>query len=201
MSEGNNKIDKRAETQWRKSAISFKNYQDYIEDKKNKFQLTLIDLLYISNFKGGNATINEEAKDIEKKLKSYSKILIDIDEKFGDKRLSGINEDELDRLCSLIEKICSLTVKKSETKIDGFSVSFLSALLHGYFTNLIPILDRRILINLDLVKTDDIYKSGQIKNIFNFYKPLVFKIKELSVNNTKSIREIDKENFIIKINR
>ena len=44
--------DKRATTQWDKSSISYKNYQSYIANKPQKFELTLIDLLYISNFKG-----------------------------------------------------------------------------------------------------------------------------------------------------
>tara|TARA_R110002167_G_scaffold134051_7_gene319389 strand:- start:8521 stop:8706 length:186 start_codon:yes stop_codon:yes gene_type:complete len=52
-------IDKRAEKQWQKSKYSFENYINYISRKKDKYHLSLLDLLYISNFKGGNATINE----------------------------------------------------------------------------------------------------------------------------------------------
>ena len=34
MSGGNILIDNRAETQWRKAAISFENFQNYIKNKK-----------------------------------------------------------------------------------------------------------------------------------------------------------------------
>ena len=194
-------IDKKAKTKWEKSEISFSNYQSYIKQKTNKFYLTLIDLLYISNFKGGNATINESEKLINKKLKSYSKILQEIDNKFSSKSLCSINSVELKELNILIENICYLTNKDSKVRIDGFSVSYLSALLNAYFTNLIPILDRRILINMNIVSDNDITTQGQIKNIFNFYEILIHRIRELSVNNKKSIRDLDKEYFIKKINK
>ena len=43
-------MDKAAETKWDKAAISLENYKEYYKKKTNKFDLTLIDLLYISNF-------------------------------------------------------------------------------------------------------------------------------------------------------
>ena len=52
--------DKRAIALWTNAARSLKNYQQYIDRKRTKYELTLIDLLYISNFKGGNASIHEE---------------------------------------------------------------------------------------------------------------------------------------------
>jgi hypothetical protein len=194
-------IDKRAKTQWEKSAISFINFQNHIEQKENKFHLTLIDLLYISNFKGGNATINEPEKQIEEKLKSYSEILLEIENKFSNKSLSEINDEELQELYILIQRICILTDKNSSTKIDGFSVSYLSALLNGYFINLIPILDRRILINMNLVSDNDITKEGQIKNILNFYEVLIYKMRKLSIERKQSIRDMDKAYFIEQINK
>jgi hypothetical protein len=45
-------INKKAKTQWLKSAISYDNYNKFIKNKLDKFELTYIDLLYISNFKG-----------------------------------------------------------------------------------------------------------------------------------------------------
>jgi len=86
-----------------------------------------------------------------------------------------------------ITTICNLTHKTTFTKIDGFSVSYLSALLSSYFPTLIPILDRRVLINLSLVKTADIDNYGQIKNIQRFYGPLVKKFVELCKNEKTSI--------------
>lgn len=192
-------IDKRARTQWIKAAISFQNYQDYLGSKKDRFILTLIDLLYISNFKGGNATINEPAEDIEHKLIQYSTILREISERFGNKNLSDLNDKERDELIDITASISNLTKEGSQTKIDGFSVSYLSALLSNYFPNLIPILDRRILINLQIVNNDHINKQGQVKQIERFYPELIKRLHNQCQNSEKSLRELDKEIFILKI--
>jgi hypothetical protein len=194
------KQDKKALTQWTKSSISYNNYQDFISKKSDRYKLTFIDLLYISNFKGGNATINEPELDIEKKLIAYSDILIRISEKFNNKILSQLKDSEIEELIRLITVICNLTDKKAETRIDGFSVSYLSALLNSYFPTLIPILDRRVLINLSLVSTGDIDKYGQIKNIQRFYAPLVKTFRDRCKNENLSIREIDKFLFSTKLN-
>ena len=189
------KPDKRALTQWTKSAISYKNYQVFIDKKTDKFKLTLIDLLYISNFKGGNATINEPETIIDNKLLFYSQILIDIESKFKNKLLSSLNDTEFEELEKKITLICKLTLKGTKTKIDGFSVSYLSALLSAYFPKLIPILDRRVLINLSLVNEDDVTKNGQIKDIQRFYCLLLKEIAILCKKENLSIREIDKSLF------
>jgi len=191
--------DKRATTQWDKSSISYKNYQSYIANKPQKFELTLIDLLYISNFKGGNATINEPEGILNKKLKLYSEILIKIDEDFVGSSLNELSEEGLDRLIVFVLEICELTDKTKSSNIDGFSVSYLSALLNTYFPKIIPILDRRVLINMGLVTNADITKQGQIKNIIKFYKPLIKAIHLESINTDENIREIDRRFFIIKI--
>jgi hypothetical protein len=193
--------DKKALTQWTKSSISYNNYQDFIAKKSERYKLTFIDLLYISNFKGGNATINEPEIEIEKKLIAYSDILIEINEKFKNKILGQLTNFEIEELIGLITVLCNLTNKKTVTRIDGFSVSYLSALLNSYFPTLIPILDRRVLINLSLVSTGDIDKYGQIKNIQRFYGPLVRTFKDRCKNENLSIREIDKFLFTTKLNK
>jgi hypothetical protein len=194
-------IDKKSNTQWTKASISYLNYQEYIKKKgEDKFALTLIDLFYISNFKGGNATINENENMVLQKLKSYSSILSEIEKKFKNKKLSDLDIVELNQLIDLVNSICELTNKKTSTKIDGFSDSYLSALLSAYFPKLIPILDRRILINLNIVKNKDVNKQGQVKNIRSFYPELLLKIKELSILKNMEIREIDRELFIKKLN-
>lgn len=60
-----NHLPTRTLTQWKKSEISLQNYQNYLSRKKDKFHLSIIDLLYILNFKGGNATINEGEHALE----------------------------------------------------------------------------------------------------------------------------------------
>ncbi len=192
-------IDKNALTKWTKSNISYNNYQEFINKKSDRFKLSLIDLLYISNFKGGNATINEPEKDIECKLQSYSKLLIAIHNKFNGKALQHLEENEIEELIKLINSICDMTHKNTKTRIDGFSVSYLSALLNSYFPILIPILDRRVLINLSLVKKADIDNYGQIKNIQNFYTTLINKFMEVCKKEKINVRELDKILFSTKL--
>ena len=83
------------------------------------------------------------------------------------------------------------------SNFKGIGASYLSALLNAYFPSLIPILDRRMLINLRLVKKNDLYENKQIKNIENFYGKLVERSAEL-LNEGKgnTLRDIDREYFI-----
>lgn len=196
---GTKKHDKKATTQWDKAAKSYKNYINYIAKKADKFELTLIDLLYISNFKGGNATINEDELELNIKLIAYSSELRTLESKFGLRKLVDLNDDELNELIEKVHSICSLTRKTNDNKIDGFSISYLSALLNVYFPDLLPILDRRVLINFDIVSIVDINKQGQIIDIERFYEKLIFKMRDKARIENKSIRQIDKELFIIEI--
>lgn len=191
--------DNRAINQWGKSDKTYRNYEVYL--KKNKFHLTFIDLLYVSNFKGGNATINEFENDVNNKLNDYSKRLNEIDIEFRGKELKNLTEIELKILIVKVQDIFDL-VKKSETKIDGFSYSYLSTLLHFYFPDLLPILDRRVLINSKIVEYDNyiqVDKYGQIIKIEDYYEKLIrFMRNELKNSNSK-LRELDRKLFIGKI--
>lgn len=190
-----NKIDKQAERRWKKSNISFDNYRQYIACKPERCSLSFIDLLYISNFKGGNSTINEEEDKINFKLTFYSNELRNIDALFTNSNLGDLTEEMVKKLIKKVYDICDLTLKSRSTNIDGFSVSYLSALLCAHYPNLIPILDRRILKSLSLVSVTDIAKSGQIKSIQRFYGPLITKVSKISKKKKKTIREIDREEF------
>lgn len=189
--------DKRAEKQWDKSEISYKNFVSFISTKSNKFELTLLDLLYVSNFKGGYATINEPEETIKEKLFAYGQLFKKIDLKFSNKYLSKLDNNETTELVSLSEELIKLAEYKSENKIDGFSVSFLTTLMHFYFPNLFPILDRRVLSGLNLIdKTKDLDTQGQVKNLKGFYSKLILAFKQRT--RTQTIRELDKELFITK---
>ena len=194
--------DSKAEKSWKKSNVALENYNNYIKKKieiEKKFDLTLIDLLYISNFKGGNATINEKEGDINCKLKAYSSLFIEIDKTFGNRNLSTLEEDEVKSLIKLVMKVIDLS-KNAETCIDGFKSSYLSALLHSYFPNLIPILDRRLLINLGLVCNEgQLNSQKQVKNIKFYYPELIKKLHEKSKNPKKSVRELDEIFFKQKL--
>jgi hypothetical protein len=182
------------ENRWNKSEISYQNYQEYISNKTDHFKLTFIDLLYISNFKGGNATINEKETVINQKLIQYSTGFEKIDKRFPGRKLSDLTDGETEGLIFLVEDIVKLT-HEEHSRIDGFSASYLSALLNAHFPDLIPILDRRLLINLELVKDSDKDSQEQIKNIKSFYDPLIKRISEKVKESGKSIREVDKVYF------
>lgn len=192
-------IDSRAKNRWTKSDISYHNYQSYIKNKSDIYNLTIIDLFYISNFKGGNASIHEDEIKVNKKLNFYSNILKEIDNSFRVKELKDLTEAECNKLIIMLEKACGLTNNNTLTKIDGFGPSYLSALLNAYFPNLIPILDRRMLINLKLVKKQNV-RSGQIVNIEDFYASLIKKFAELSKKSpNESFRDIDRNYFSRKL--
>ena len=181
-----------------KSEISLTNYQNYIRRKPDKFKLTIVDLLYISNFKGGNATINVDEEILNKKLKSYSDIFNQIDNAFQNQTLVQTTDSDFTKLIEFIKSVVQLC-QTEKTAIDGFKSSFLSALLHSYFPELIPILDRRLLINLNLVQLSDLSKGRQVNKIENFYPILIAKIREICKSSNETIRQIDKKYFIIKL--
>ena len=56
------------ETRWKLLNHAMEHYQQYIDQKKNRNDLCFIDLLYISNFKGGNASITESVDTLRKNL-------------------------------------------------------------------------------------------------------------------------------------
>ena len=191
-------IDKSASTRWDNSNASYKNYQSYIMSKGEKrFDLTMIDLLYVSNLKGGNASIHEDEERVNDKLKAYSEVLRKIEAKFKGKQLRKLNKNDCEELIDLLKVACNLT-KEKETKIYGIGASYLSALMNAYFPYLIPILDRRMLINLGIVSNDDLVPSTkQVRNIENFYGALVKKSAELLRHDKdKTLRDIDREYFI-----
>lgn len=189
-------IDSKAETRWEKSNVSYQNYIRYIQKKANEFDLTIIDLFYVKNFKGGSATFNEPEEDINGKLTYYADILKKINSQFKQKNLHELNNDELTELTNITNQGFELVKVKSNTKIDGFSYSFLTTLFHFYFPNLLPILDRRVLNGLNLLKSSNLDSQWQVKNIQQFYPDLIRAFKQRT--GKKSIRELDKEMFVIE---
>jgi hypothetical protein len=188
--------DKKAQTQWYKSQISYNNYMNYISKKKYKFKLDFIDLLYVSNFKGGYATINEPEKIISQKLVPYGNLFYNIESKFGGRKLNELDNRETEEIITFANILLALTDIKSKTKIDGFSASFLTTLLHFYFPYLYPILDRRILSALNIINNDDLDKQNQVKNIKRFYPTLIQNFREKTTKET--IRDLDYKLFITK---
>jgi hypothetical protein len=180
--------------QWQKANISYQNYLNYIGRKGERVELTYIDLLYVSNFKGGNASINEDEASVNEKLKEYSKHLRALDQEFGAKYLKDLSNEELESLKNKALSFIKLTLSNS-TSIDGFRCSYASALLHFHFPNLIPILDRRVLNGIGIKVEKN--KQGQVISIERYYPELITRFyNHLRDNPNKSLREFDKENFI-----
>lgn len=196
-------IDQKALTRWNSANLSFENYLKYI-DKKSKTDrlgLTLIDLLYISNFKGGNSSIHEDEDGVNLKLEKYSELLKKIDQQFNSKSLVDLSENKLNILIQLVENMFELT-ESSETKIYGFSISFLSALICAHFPNLVPIIDRRVLngLELDDLKLNSSKQVTNMKDLFpGLVKEMQSKLKE--ANGKISLRDLDKELFIKPITK
>lgn len=196
-------IDQKALTRWNSANLSFENYLKYIDKKSNtdRLGLTLIDLLYISNFKGGNSSIHEDEDGVNLKLEKYSELLKKIDQKFNSKSLVDLSENEFNILIQLVENMFELT-ESSETKIYGFSISFLSALICAHFPNLIPIIDRRVLNGFGM-KNLKLNSSQQVTNMKDLFPYLIKKMQTIlkEANEKKSLRDLDKELFIKPITK
>ena len=190
----------REKTRWEKADISYQNYAEYLRRKPIPYVLSLIDLLYVSNFKGGNASIQESESSINQKLKRYSDDIQKIADRFGERNLRDLNEIDLKFLQTSCIDFLTLVNKDSLFRIDGFGSSYASALLHFHFPKLIPILDRRVLNGAGIkAKTN---KQGQIIDIEIYYPELIqYFHGELEKRPEIELRNLDKELFIKPISK
>ncbi len=185
---------------WEKMNAALINYKDYLKKNKDK-PLDLIDLLYISNFKGGNAAVCESEETVNKKLEEYDALFLKIREKFGERKLEELVQKEVEELCKSAQEVFALA-NNDEYKIDGFKESYLSALMHVHFPDLLPIIDRRVMVGSGIItkekKSDYLNGSNQLKNISFCYPFLVNRsyhdLKKDKSN--KSLRDLDKHYFI-----
>jgi hypothetical protein len=182
-------------TRWEKADISYRNYAAYLMRKPLPYDLSLIDLLYVSNFKGGNASVQEGESRINLKLKKYSDIIRKVAERFGNRNLRDLNEIELKSLQKFSAEFLTLARKDSLFRIDGFGSSYTSALLHFHFPTLIPILDRRVLNGAGI--NAEINAQGQVIDIERYYPELIqYFHRELRNRPEIDLRAFDKELFI-----
>lgn len=70
---------RRPETTWEMLDVAMTHFRSYIKSKPDRFTLSIIDLLHVSNFKGGNASITEPNPGLSTKLRSYEAQLRRID--------------------------------------------------------------------------------------------------------------------------
>ena len=190
----------RESTRWEKADISYQNYTAYLRRKRLPYDLSLIDLLFVSNFKGGNASIQESESSINQKLKKYSDDIQKIADRFGKRNLRDLNEIDLKFLQTSCIEFLNLVKKDSLFRIDGFGSSYTSVLLHFHFPKLIPILDRRVLNGAGIKAK--INKQGQIIDLERYYPELIqYFHRELGNRPEIELRILDNELFIKPISK
>jgi hypothetical protein len=184
-------------TTWNMLNEAFLHYQDYINRKpfSGRYKLTFLDLLYVSNFKGGNASIIEPQRTLPGKLQAYEHQLSIIYKKYHSKQLQNLTLSEVDELTSLCLQFVKLTLVQ-KTKIAGFGRSYASALLAAHLPETIPILDRRVLNGAKI--PHQVNNSKQVINIETYYPALISKMWATLRNPpSKKLRELDKEWFLV----
>ena len=182
------------ETRWELLNIAMLHFQQYLNSKEDRLSLSIIDLLHVSNFKGGNASIIEPLETLDDKLTTYETKLRAIDHAFAAKSLRDLDCQETMELIAMCDDVSSFAANK-ESKIRGFGPSYSSALLFACFPELIPVLDRRILNGANI---EVVYNSQkQVKKIEKHYGDLIIVCQlELLNRPLLSLRELDKEYFV-----
>ena len=186
--------DQSAANRWEKARVSYGYLRQFIASKSVPSDLSVLDVLLVSNFKGGNASIAEPTISLNKKLVQYSLALAGLRERYGELELINVPESDLDELVLDGEAFLQITLQE-ETRISGFGPSYASALLNAHLPNVFPILDRRCLSGAG-IKGVEVNSQGQVKRIERYYGSLVrFFWSFLKLHPERSIENIDKELF------
>lgn len=192
-------IDAKASSNWDRAANAYCHYVAYIAAKAHRLELSFTDLIYVKNFKGGSAVIGEPATSLPFKLTRLSQALVaadasgDLSVPLADLSGASLQRAKARMLSFMKEAVCP------ETRINGFGVSFASAMLHFYFPTTVPILDRRVL-NGARIQGIQVNTQGQVNNLVSLYPSLVdyFAVR-LRNNRSLSLRQLDRELFIEKL--
>ena len=193
-------IDNRATTTWTRAQEVYEHYQHYIESKQDKYALTFTDLVYVKNFKGGMTIISEPVATFSTKIGPYEKALRALaEDECVLKSLGQLDDIEYARVRDAIVTFSGMTRPK-QTPIEGFGVSFASALLHFYFPDFVPILDRRALNGSQIPGLNVDPRTKQVVNLFELYVSLIdYFRRRLRKETTLTLRLLDKELFIQKL--
>lgn len=184
---------RKTETTWELLNVAMSHYQEHIQAKKDRCSLSIIDLLHVSNFKGGNASITEPLVTLSRKIKYYEASLRKVEQNFSGKSLSTLNASELNALVLLCNEHLTLTTTDF-SQIRGIGPSYASAILAAHHLNLIPVLDRRALNGAGIAVIKD--SQNQVKNIASHYGQLIRAFNaELTRRPGLSVRQLDKEWF------
>lgn len=191
-------IDTKAQKTWERANHAYKHYICYIESKPDPISLSFTDLIFVKNFKGGMATICEPVATLSTKLQCYAESLrkFRADSAFC-QPLAKLSDAEYMHVRD--EIIRFVQPPKKLDKIDGIRASFASALLHFYFPAVVPILDRRVL-NGAGIQGIRVNNQDEVVNSLELYPKLIdFFRSSLRSNPEKSLRELDRELFIQKL--
>jgi hypothetical protein len=179
---------------WANLNTAFENYLSYISKKTDRLSLSILDLLYTSNFKGGNASIVDPESMINTRLKLYEVMLRSCESQFGSRNLGELQSIDLDTFIQLAEAFIALPLTADAT-IRGLKCSYASALLCAHFPHLAPVLDRNVLAGAGIQHATT--SQGQVIDIQQYYGPLIHYVYALQRrSNMKPLREIDRELFI-----
>jgi len=184
---------------WEKARNAYAYARKYLQQKKasDKSSLTVIDLILVSNFKGGSASICEPIQSLQGKLPKYSDQLKEITTTFEGQKLSTLSKESLEKLSEMGVLFLNLT-KENKSKIDGFGPSNASALLNIYFPDLLPILDRRVL-NGAKIKGVKINSQKQVVNIERHYKDYIIYCYQMLLQSSHNLESLDRELFSLDL--
>ena len=184
---------RKPETTWNMLNEAMLHFQEHIRRKKDRCSLSLVDLLHVSNFKGGNSSITEPTTSLSGKLKYFKSALRKIEIAYQGKTLATLTDEQSKQLVTDCTDFLTLT-KTTQSEIRGFGPSYASALLAAHFIDLIPVLDRRALNGAGISAEKD--KQGQVKNIARYYGSLIKAFRqELKLRPAMTLRELDKQWF------
>jgi hypothetical protein len=191
--------DKAAETKWARLTIALDYYTSYLTAKpvKTRFSLSVLDLLFIRNFKAGNASVTEPPGGLNVKLRAYGSALRAIHQALPSRALNTLATTELSTLIEFADQTLKLA-REPSTSIAGFGPSYVSALLAAFFPRLLPVLDRRVLNGADIpVK---LTSQKQVVRIQEHYGTLIRKSHQvLRAEPSLELRELDRRWFIVPL--
>lgn len=191
---------------WTGAANTLKNYETYIKTRGvNIFDIGYIDLLFVSNYKGGNSTIGGSSEDVYKRLHPHRERLALIKREFANNSnnysLASLSADKKGNLKNLSNLMADAfnDCKAENSCIKGFGTAYCSALYHLHFPDLIPVIDRRVLINGGFERLTFI--GTQVKDLHIHYDGLLERIHaDLDIQGLyKSMRDWDKDFFTRRI--
>ena len=192
----------KAEARWDRANHAYQHYLNYINRQKpDKLALSFTDLVYIKNFKGGSTIIGEAPHTLSSKLKHYELALRQAAGTPAFQRsLKDLDDNEFATVREQTVAFAELS-QLDVADINGFGVSFASALLHFYFPESVPILDRRALSGA-AIEGIEVDAQNQGTNLLEQYPALIDPIRRrLRADPKLTLRSLDRFLFIQELRR